>query len=535
MTTSDQKNSYKNAVAYRIYPKSFFDSDGDGIGDLAGITAKLPYLIALGADILVISSLFETDFEFVPYGTTDYRRINPVLGGMDDFEGLLAAAHASGIKIYLSISLSSTSAAHDWFNKSRTPSELNPYREYYIRQKGKDKIGKTPPDSEKNLFGAPAWVYDKRSGDWYKNLYGKDFPLLNFENPRVRRDILEIFRFWIEKGVDGFFVENARFSSKRVLISDPKPIYTVKEDFFDEGRLLYRILSEIKGKIAPSFPLVLNAESTDPAVYPYLIAGEEPIGNSLCAEGLIAPSRLPGKGGFSLKKFLTEYLTLMRAGYDGKISLAFGDPCHRRLLSAMNPGKEYEIAAAKFLAALLLTANATPIVYQGEEIGMTDFLFKKSTENAMEKDYLSAGSPMQWDNIANAGFGTESYLPVNDNYRKVNIAAESADPDSVLTFYRRLIAFRKASSALSDGNFEDHSQGDSLLFIRSTDTESLLIIANASKKRGNFKLPLALMGKDAYCELCNYTLVSQKLHPTMGLRPYEVRIYRLPSRLLALS
>ena len=212
MEPSTATDNFKNAVFYGIYPKSFFDSDGDGVGDLKGILSKLPYLVSLGADVIVLSSLFETTSEDLFFAPTDLCRVNPAIGTIDDFEELVSKAHESGLKVFLSFPLSATSVSHPWFEKSKESLSLNPYREYYTWQVGRKK---SPPDNKKTRFKTPLWSFDAKTNEWYRSFYGENYPELNYDNPRVRKDISDVFRFWKEKGVDGINVALLRLQLAR--------------------------------------------------------------------------------------------------------------------------------------------------------------------------------------------------------------------------------------------------------------------------------------------------------------------------------
>ena len=535
MSEIERKDQYQNSVVYRIYPKSFYDSDGDGIGDFAGITAKIPYLSALGVDVIALTSIFESSEDRQDYGTTDFQRINPLLGTTDDFDQLLSRAHAAGIKVFLSVTLSCTSAEHDWFVKASESTD-NPYRTYYIWQKGRGKKGNHAPDYQKDLRKESAWTYHEPTNEWYHHTYGEKYPTLNYDNPRLRKEILDVFRFWHERGVDGFIIDNAFFSIKKIILSDLKPMYKTNKTLFWRGGGLYHIILEIREKLGRDFPVILNAMNVKTGVYPYLVAGEMVTGDSVFAEHLISDLQYKADRSFNKKRFLHKFISLQKSICKHELSFLFEDHRHERLLSHFAQEGDDLTLVSKLLAGLLLTATATPILYQGQEIGMENFRFKKAFETALEKDNLHTCAPMQWDNTQHAAFTEgDPYLPINDNYNETNAASESATEGSTLLFYKALIAFRKASSALSVGSFDDHSKKEVLAYIRASETERLLIIANTANRHINYKVPSEFLEKDATCEISNYSVVSKAIFPTMGLRPYEIRIYRLKAPLLALN
>ena len=531
---------YNSSVIYQIYPKSFFDSDNDGIGDLKGIHQKLPYLVKLGVDVIALSSIFESDYDGDVFAVTDYCKINPVIGSSEDFEELVSAVHEKNLKLFLTIPISYTSCGHEWFEQSKKQELGNLYREFYYWSPEQTKSNKSAPDSQKNYLGASLWSYEKTNGKWYKNAYGAKTPILNFENPRVRKEFLKVFSFWQEKGVDGFIINDVRFSMKKIVLSDLKPLYKVDESIFEFGGPLYHVLHECVSK-EKDHPFVLSATATQRSVYPYLTDNDKPCCHSISAEYLITDNRLNALGDFSFKTFLKEYCDLQSALSGNQLSLMFEDVTHSRLISRITEGGDplYPLVG-KFLAGLLLTSSATPILYQGQEIGMCNYQLTKGSSSLRPGEnpaVLHTKSPFQWDNNPQAAFteATFPYLPVNDNYHKINVLSESQDPDSILNFYCRLIAFRKSSSALTLGTFEDHSDGNTLFFTRKSDTEELLVIANATPKPLNYRIPDPFSEKSASCEISNYALFSKPLHPTIGLRPYEIRIYRLRAPVLAIE
>ncbi len=527
---------YNSSVIYRIYPKSFFDSDGDGIGDLKGIVSKLPYFVSLGVDTLALTSFLETDSDSALFSVTDFCRINPALGSMDDFEDLLEKAHNCGIKIFLSFPIAATSSSHPWFEKSKSATTLNPYREYYVWRAGR---GKNPPDTLKTRFKTPVWSHDGKSGEWFRCFYNEKYPELNYDNPRVRKEIVDVFRFWRQKQVDGFMIENLAFSTEKMLLRDQKTIYTVSEDLFDDGKLIFRVLRDVKEKVEEDFPIILCTEGVDFGLFPYLLQKQKPIADSLVNGALIAGTDLITHSSFSLKDFVKSYLAIQESVCAPSLTLAFEDKDHSRLVSELaKVADETHPFAAKFLCVLLFCAQTTPCIFQGEEIGMSNFVFsKKDARPGVDPALFHARSPFQWDNNPNAAFtdAEVAYFPANANYHKINLLTQMDSQDSIFAFYRKMIAFRKASSALSIGKFTDYSQGSLVCFVRSSDSERLLVIANASAKHQNANTPAELLGESAVCEICNYPIVSKTLNKTMGLRPYEVRIFRLKAPLLALN
>ena len=504
-------------LIYRLNVKTFFDFDGDGTGDLIGVLNRLPYFVALGVNTLVLEDVFEAD----TFGATDFSRVSPAVGSIEDLESLVAATHAADLKLYLSIPLRFTSSSYSWFEKSAVSSSLNPYREYYIWKKGKDEKGKNPPDSRKNLSGTSAWTH-YGNGVWYYNLFGVNTPLLNFDNPRVRKEILEMLGVWHDRGVDGFLLENTPFSQLGSRSVEPKNLYNAAEDLFGaEDAPYYRLLREIKDKFKKDISVLLNAErGMDARVYCYLLSGETSVANGVILDSPLHHNQLIPKN-FSLKGFIKNYLNIQNEIATGSLLYAFEDGKHGRLLSDFVPSSDNAFAGAKMLSVLFFCAKITPVLYQGQEIGMYE-----SSKKCFE---VCARSPFAWDNRSFAGFTDGDYcaFSVNDNYRKINMMAESSDPESPLSFYRKMISFRKTSEALTEGGFEDHSKGNVIAFLRPSTAETLLVIANLTESHLNYKLPTPLSTKEAECVLSTYALVGKTLHETIGLRPFEARIYRV--------
>ena len=533
MKDTNTKENYASSVVYRIYPKSFFDSDGDGIGDLAGIESRLPYLSALGVDTLVLSAITETDSERPEYGCTNYCRINPAIGTDEEFDSLVNAGHTAGFKIFLSLNLTCTSAQHSWFTQAMESSQ-NAYKEFYVWRTGKGKNGKHPPNKKRNAFGQNEWTYSESKGEWYKNTFGASFPTLNYQNPRLRKEILDVIRYWLNRNVDGFVIDDAYFAIKKIILSDLKPIYKPGKDFFSSGGGIFQILNEIREKIGRDFPIILYGKNVKPGAFSYLVSTDRAVGDSLYAEHLI--SNLTYDTSFCKEHFFRSYLSLQRSICKRDLTFAFEDEAHTRMISRFSDGADPAMHLEKMLCTLLLTSTATPSIYQGQEIGMRDFPLRKSVENLIAKDNLHTTSPMQWDNVPSAGFTSGyPYLPINDNYNKINVIAQANDADSLLNYTKHMIAFRKDSTALTLGDFSDHSKGHILSFIRQSDKEKLLIIANTTDKHMNYKVPSDLLEKEAVCEVSNYNVVSKQIFPTMGLRPYEVRIFRMKAPYLTIK
>ncbi|WP_028273388.1 glycoside hydrolase family 13 protein [Atopococcus tabaci] len=550
---------WKDSVVYQIYPRSFMDSDGDGIGDIPGIVSKLDYLENLGVDVIWLSPVYESPNDDNGYDISDYKKIMDTFGTMADWEELLDELHSRGMKLVMDLVVNHTSDEHAWFVEAKQ-SKDNPYRDYYIWRPGKD--GKEPSNWYSN-FGGSAWQYNEETGDYYLHLFSKKQPDLNWENPAVREEVYDMMRWWLDKGVDGFRMDVINFISKPDTFEDgePKPgkKYASGSSQYRNGPRIHDYLHEMHQEVLSKYDVMTVGEM--PGVTPelarlYTDEAREELNMVFQFEHMGLDSGPSGK--WELKPLelrdLKENLTKWQEALEevGWNSLYFNNHDQPRAVSRFGDDTRYRKESAKMLATLLHMMKGTPYVYQGEEIGMTNVSFDsiddyrdietlnaydemkeegKSEEDIMEsihaKSRDNARTPMQWDTSENAGFTTgEPWIGVNPNYTDVNAEEALNDTDSIYHYYRTLISLRKHHDVIVDGKYalilEDHPE--IYAYTRTLGEETLLVICNFYDGEPELDWPEDLRGKEQELLIANY-LVEEPEETTIKLCPYEARVY----------
>ena len=483
---------WKEAVVYQVYPRSFNDANGDGIGDLKGITEKLPYLAKLGINVIWLSPVFDSPNVDNGYDISDYFAIMSDFGTMEDFDEVLETAHKHGIKILMDLVANHTSDEHPWFKESRS-SKDNPYRDYYIWKdpKGFDEDGNPiPPNNWASEFGGPAWEWDEATGQFYLHIFFKEQPDLNWENEKVREDLYSMVRWWLDKGVDGFRLDAINIISKpEGYPDDPSTDYekhTSSIPFvITNGTMVHPWMKELTRETFSRYDVMTVGETSatspeDAKLWAGYHTGElnmifhfdhmgvdnDPNG-SLGGKWSYAPYKLT-----ELKRILNDWQTTLEGNAWG--SLYWNNHDQPRVVSRFgNDSDEFRTLSAKQLATTLHFMQGTPYIYQGEEIGMTNVKFdsiedyrdgdsirfyedmhvdhkRLSHEEAMQAIYIkgrdNARTPVQWDASANGGFSPEGVTPwiaVNPNYPAINAEAVLADEDSIFYHYQQLVALRR--------------------------------------------------------------------------------------------
>ncbi|WP_314554287.1 alpha-glucosidase [uncultured Rothia sp.] len=483
---------WKEAVVYQVYPRSFNDANGDGIGDLKGITEKLPYLAKLGINVIWLSPVFDSPNVDNGYDISDYFAIMSDFGTMEDFDEMLETAHKHGIKILMDLVANHTSDEHPWFKESRS-SKDNPYRDYYIWKdpKGFDEDGNPiPPNNWASEFGGPAWEWDEATGQFYLHIFFKEQPDLNWENEKVREDLYSMVRWWLDKGVDGFRLDAINIISKpEGFPDDPSTDYekhTSSIPFvITNGTMVHPWMKELTRETFSRYDVMTVGETSatspeDAKLWAGYHTGElnmifhfdhmgvdnDPNG-SLGGKWSYAPYKLT-----ELKRILNDWQTTLEGNAWG--SLYWNNHDQPRVVSRFgNDSDEFRTLSAKQLATTLHFMQGTPYIYQGEEIGMTNVKFdsiedyrdgdsirfyedmhvdhkRLSHEEAMQAIYIkgrdNARTPVQWDASANAGFspeGVTTWINVNPNYPAINAEAVLADEDSIFYHYQQLVALRR--------------------------------------------------------------------------------------------
>lgn len=531
-----EKKWWKDTVVYQIYPRSFQDSNGDGIGDIRGIIQRLPYLEELGVGALWLSPVCRSPQDDNGYDISDYQDIDPMFGTLDDMEELIQKAKECGIRIIMDLVLNHTSDEHRWFREARK-SKDNPYHDYYVWRDGKEE--EFPNDME-SVFGGPAWEWVPELGQYYFHQFSVKQPDLNWENPKVRREIYDMILWWMDKGVGGFRLDVidqiAKEPDLKITNNGPRLHEFIRElskETFQKGDLI--TVGEAWGADTERAKLYSNPDGSEFS----MVFQFEHIGLDQ-QEGKTKwdLSPLPF---VKLKKTLAKWQTEL-AG-QGWNSLFWNNHDLPRIVSRWGNDGKYRVESAKMLASVLHGMQGTPYIYQGEELGMTNVHFDDisqykdietlhmykermeegySEEEVMASIYAkgrdNARTPMQWDESRHAGFtkGTP-WIAVNPNYREINAAREMADPDSVFRYYQKLIRLRKEYPVFADGVFSLLLEEDEQIFAYTrTDEESeLLVWANFTDRPAQCTWPEEW--KEAEVLLSNYDS-SMKANE---LRPYE--------------
>ena len=515
-----KKAWWKEAVVYQIYPRSFCDSNGDGIGDLNGITSKLDYLKELGIDVIWLSPVYKSPNDDNGYDISDYEDIMTEFGTMDDFDKMLAAAHERGIKIVMDLVVNHTSDEHPWFVESRS-SKDNEKRDYYIWKEGKD--GKEPTNWG-SAFSGPAWKYDEKTDMYYLHLFSVKQPDLNWENPKVRKEVFDMMTRWCEKGIDGFRMDVISLISKPEGYPDAKVVGLYGDmGICANGPKVHDYLKEMNEKVLSKFDIMTVGETAGVTLEEAKKYANTD-GSELNMVFQFEHMDLDGgeKFKWSTKPMplvpLKENLSKWQKGLDGVAwnSLYFCNHDQPRIVSRLGDESDaYRELSAKCIATCLHMMQGTPYVYQGEELGMTNTVFnsvddfrdlesinayRELVESGLytdedmfpkiaHKSRDNARTPMQWDASKNAGFTTGTpWIAVNPNYKKINVADQLKREDSVFHYYQKLIRLRKENEIIVYGNYELLLPEDENIFAytRTLDNQKLLVVCNFSKSEQKF-------------------------------------------------
>ena len=549
-----EKKWWKESVVYQIYPKSFKDSNGDGVGDIRGIIQKLDYLKELGVNVLWISPMLESPQDDNGYDISDYRRIYEEYGTMEDYEELLCEAHKRSIRILMDLVVNHTSDEHNWFIESRK-SKDNPYRDYYI---WKDPVNGKEPNNWGGAFGGSAWEYDPQTQMYYLHLFSKKQPDLNWENEKVRQEVYDMMKFWCEKGIDGFRMDVISMISKDQRFPDGEMNNGLYGDFGPycvHGPRIHEFLQEMNQKVLSKYDIMTVGETAGVTIEEaQKYAGDDRNElNMVFQFEHVEESGCGDYGKWTTAKYdFKEFKNIMikwQEELQGKAwnSLFLGNHDQPRSVSRFgNDNPVYRETSAKMLATCIHMMQGTPYVYQGEELGMTNIYFdkledyrdiesinyfKEFTESGlMTPEHMmkclmlrsrdNARTPMQWDDSKQAGFTEgEPWIKVNPNYKKINAAQQLEDPDSVFHYYQKLIRLRKEKDIIVYGEFEPLYREDEQIFAytRKQDQEKLLTVCNFSDKNAEVEVPEEFKG--AECLITN--LGRKEFGGKIVLNPYE--------------
>lgn len=543
-------------AVYQIWPRSFCDGNGDGIGDIKGIMSKLDYIKSLGVDAIWFSPLYKSPQEDMGYDIADYRDIAEEYGTLDEFKELLEAIHARGMKVIMDLVINHTSNQHRWFIESMK-SKDNPYHDYYFWRDGK-KGGKKPPNNWLSTFSGPAWKYNENLNQYYLHLFAEGQPDLNMDNPKVREEIKDIMRFWLDMGVDGFREDVITFISKAEGLPNgfPLPVATGIEHY-KSGPHLQEYLGE--------FRKVLDE-------YDCMTVGEAPMMTPKTAMRFIAEDKDQKlnmmfhfqhmeadcmfyswiRAPFSLRKLKNVYNNWQTKLY-GKAwnTLYIENHDQPRIINRYGNPK-FRVESGKMLATMYICQSGTPFIYQGQEIGMLNnhldsidkfkdvvtfnnqrlfkkfgFSDKKYLEIANKTSRENARTPVQWDSSEYGGFSTaEPWFGVNPNYTEINVAQQEKDPDSILNYYRKLLKVRKENPIIIYGDYEEHYHESNEIYCyeRNFNGQKALIVCSFADHTVTFRAPKGFDLTKGEVLISNYHDAPAK-KDICALRPYEARVY----------
>ena len=547
---------WKEAVVYQIYPRSFMDSNGDGIGDLKGITSRLDYLKELGIDVIWMSPVYQSPNDDNGYDISDYQAIMTEFGTMADFDELLSEAHSRGIRIVMDLVVNHTSDEHQWFAESRKGNG-NPYEDFYIWREGKEDGSE--PNNWGSWFGGPAWQYDQERGMYYLHLFSKKQPDLNWDNPKVRQSVFDMMTWWCDKGIDGFRMDVISLISKTKEMPDGviDGLYGDFSPYCIHGPKVHEYLREMNEKVLSRYDLMTVGETAGVTIEQAKIYAGEDAGelNMVFHFELTGTAGKYGKWSTERTKLseIKEIFSKWQTELYGKAwnSLYWDNHDQPRAVSRFGDDRpQYREVSAKMLATCLHMMQGTPYIYQGEELGMTNYPFQSPADfrdiesiNAYDEWCKSgrltheefwpcitarsrdnARTPMQWDDSENGGFtaGTP-WMLVNPNYREINAKAQVGDPDSVFSYYKKLIALRKQYPVIVYGEYKlvDEENPDIYAYTREYEGEKLLVVCNFTDREVSFDMPEEFGG--AQCLIANYQ--DAKVEREIGLPAYGAVVF----------
>jgi len=556
------KAFWKEAVVYQIYPRSFMDSNGDGIGDLQGIISKLDYLQQLGVDVIWLSPVYKSPNDDNGYDISDYRDIMDEFGTMEDWDQLLAGIHERGMKLMMDLVVNHCSDEHAWFVEART-SKNNSYRDYFIWRPANEEGQE--PNNWVSFFGGSAWQLDEETGEYYLHLFSTKQPDLNWENPALRNEVYDMMNFWLDKGVDGFRMDVINCISKTPeLPSVGNERYAWGGEHFFNGPRIHDYLREMNSKVIADKGIMTVGEMPRVSVEQAKLYTDEKrneLNMVFQFEHMDVDSGSGGKWDVQpwTLKGLRDILHKWQVGLSevGWNSLYLNNHDQPRMVSRFGDDGQYRKQSAKMLATLLHTLRGTPYIYQGEELGMTNVRFESindyrdiETLNMYREHCIEQGkpegqvmaaiyakgrdnarTPMQWNASDNAGFTTGTpWISVNSNYTEINAEQAVADPNSIFNYYKQLISLRKKHEVMVYGSYNLLLEDDERLYCytRELNNEKWIIILNFFASEELFILPQEIKQRFGNLIISNYSDVEQTTNlSSINLRPYEARVYRL--------
>ncbi|KZE63783.1 glucohydrolase [Fictibacillus phosphorivorans] len=551
-----EKVWWKEAVGYQIYPRSFQDSNGDGIGDLKGIIQRLDYIKDLGIDVIWICPMYKSPNDDNGYDISDYQDIMDDFGTMEDFDLLMEEVHKRGMKLIIDLVLNHTSDEHQWFIESRS-SKDNPKRDWYIWRDGKD--GKEPNNWE-SIFSGSAWQYDEKTDQYYLHVFSTKQPDVNWENPEVREALYDTVNWWLDKGIDGFRIDAISHIKKREGFPDmPNPKnekYVSSFDMHMNQKGIHTFLQEFKDRTYANYDVMTVGEANGVKIDEAdLWVGKENGKMDMIFQfehlGLWDAETNPEVDIVELKKVLSRWQKgLEKEGWNALFIENHDKP---RVVSTWGNDEEFWFESATSFGAMYFLMQGTPFIYQGQEIGMTNVQFDsiedyddvadknryriKREEGVSHEDIMSviwsssrdnSRTPMQWSSEENAGFTSGTpWMKVNPNYTEINVEKQEQDGNSVLNFYKKMIALKKSNEVFTYGTYDLILEDDKQIYAytRTIGEEKVVVITNLSKEAAAFESTLALNAQNLL--LANKDVAAHEDVTSFTLQPYEARVYRV--------
>lgn len=546
---------WKEAVGYQIYPRSFQDSNGDGVGDLQGIIQRLDYIKDLGVDVIWICPMYKSPNDDNGYDISDYQDIMEDFGTMKDFDALLKEVHKRDMKLIIDLVLNHTSDEHEWFIESRSSKE-DPKRDWYIWRDGK---GGREPNNWESIFGGSAWEYDKKTDQYYLHVFSTKQPDVNWENPDVRVALYDTVNWWLDKGIDGFRIDAISHIKKRPGLPDmPNPSkkdYVSSFDMHMNQNGIQQFLQEFKDETYANYDVMTVGEANGVSIDEADQWVDEKDGKmdmifQFEHLGLWDAEENPDLDIVSLKKVLTRWQKgLENKGWNALFIENHDKP---RVVSTWGNDKEYWRESATSMGAMYFLMQGTPFIYQGQEIGMTNVQFPSiedyddvadknryriqraagvSHDQIMKVIWASSRdnsrTPMQWNSDSNAGFSTGNpWMKVNPNYVDINVKKQERDDESILSFYKKMIDLKKNNLVFTYGTYDLLLEEDKQIYAytRTTKDDRVLVITNLSTDSAVFKSEFII---DEDQLLLNNYEVNHVSNESIVLKPYEARVYRL--------
>ena len=550
---------YKEMTVYQIWIRSFCDGNGDGIGDLFGVLKKLDYIRSLGVDAIWFSPIYPSPNADFGYDISDYMNIHRDYGSLDTFREVLDRAHGMGLRVFMDLVVNHTSDEHPWFKESRR-AHNNPYHDYYIWRHGRVSRGRRyPPNNWTSMFEGDAWEYDENLDEYYLHLFAKKQPDLNMANPKVREEVKQILRFWLEMGVDGFREDVITYIGKAPGLPDSFPKLPIANGvkYYSNQPEAHKYLKEFKRDVLDHYDCFTVGESpltTADIALTYVSEGPDQVLDEMIAFSHMEADCLKTdmiQVPFDLRKMKRAFSDWQEK-LQGRAwnALYIENHDHPRIISRYG-SEQHRVESGKMLAAMYMLQRGTPFIYQGQEIGMTNIKLKSldefqdvMTHNgirlvqgllpkttilklANKASRENSRTPVQWNAETNAGFTTGTpWFPVNENYTEVNVAAQENDPNSILNFYRSLIAFRKANKVVLYGDYYEHYKKDKNFYVyeRNYLDKKLLVICSFSKDQKRFEAPVGISLENGRLVFGNYDR-NEVVVNGFTARPYELRVY----------